>query len=325
MAYPDISRHLNIERQPRANERLQTISPYRGVIILGPSGSGQSTAGKTVGIERLNVSPDHFYDAGEDLRLQTGNNRATTEYMRRGRKVDLGVDGKTASVLRSATTESPAVVVAKLGGYLARMEELQHLGRKEYFIVLLTCAPNEAARRIYRRKLGQIHENYDNASVALDEGRITIEEFTAIIEDLNVERLDMEDNKAGKIQEMIKDKLDKEARDREHWGRIYRYLKGVNVYDPDSRIWIPKNRRQGRAKGYAMELMPQKLWDAHFDTTYLTPYQTANRLVDTLIKNGVVRRIDLAPKPKSSDSNDDFPTTADIVVLDKVFGESQSN
>jgi adenylate kinase family enzyme len=296
------------------------------VIILGTSGSGQSTAGKTVGIERLDVSPDHFYDAGEDLRLQTGNNRATTEYMRRGRKVDLGVDGKTVSVLRSATTENPAVVVAKLGGYLARMEELQRLGRKEYFIVLLTCAPNEAAQRIYRRKLGQIHENYENAHVALDEDRITIEEFTAIIEGLDAERLDMENNKAGKIQEIIKDKLDKETRDKEHWGKIYRYLKDVNVYDPDSRIWVPKNRRQGRAKGRAMELIPQKLWDAHFDTTHLTPYQTANRLVDILIKNGVVRGIDSVPKPKSPDSNDDFPTAADIVVFDKVFGDQpQSN
>ncbi len=274
MASPELN-NQGPELAPKQEASLRLINGTRAVIIFGRNGVGQSNLGENVASCLGGVT---LYDGGRKIRAATGNTPGTTEFMPREVSLDYNIDETQKRLIKQASPDTPVVIVAKLGGYNALKLMLENPSIK-VVRVLATCGRDEAVRRITRRKISEITQDYEKLNTQLGLGEIDSDEYTEKLNELFIRQ-------AEAVRERIlHETQEREREDFKQWAKAYPELAGVDVFDPGAHVLI---------KGHK-----QSLYDIRVSTTKRGKRQSADFLADKLVEAGFAERVK-AQKPAES-------------------------
>ncbi|MCL5019056.1 MAG: hypothetical protein M1426_01060 [Patescibacteria group bacterium] len=274
MANPELN-HQGPELAPKQEATLRLINGTRAVIIFGRNGVGQSNLGKNVASCLGGVA---LYDGGRKIRTATGNTPGTTEFMPRDVSLDHDIDETQKRLIRQASPDIPIVIVAKLGGYNALKLMLENPSIK-VVRVLATCGRDEAIRRVTRRKISEITQDYEKLNTQLGLGEINSDEYTEKLNELFIRQAE------ATRERILHETQERERKDFKQWAQAYPELAGIDVFDPDAHVLIMGHK--------------QSLYDIRISTTKRRPRQSADFLADKLVEAGFAERVK-AQKPAES-------------------------
>ena len=266
---------LNLQRSelaPKQEATLRLINGIRAIIIFGRVGVGQSNLGENVA---SCLGGADLQDVGQKIRTATGNTSGTTKFMPREVSIDHDFDEDQKRWIREASSDTPVVIVAKLGGYNALNLMLEDPLIKTVR-VLVTCGRDEAMRRVRSRKLDEIDRDYKKLDTQLGLGEIDSDRYTEELNELFIRQAE------ATPERILHETQERERRDFEQWANAYPELAGIDVYNPGVHVLISGEE--------------QSLYDLTVSTAKRSKRESADYLADKLVENGFAERVE-AEKP----------------------------
>ena len=266
---------LNLQRSelaPKQEATLRLINGIRAIIIFGRVGVGQSNLGENVA---SCLGGADLQDVGQKIRTATGNTSGTTKFMPREVSIDHDFDEDQKRWIREASSDTPVVIVAKLGGYNALNLMLEDPLIKTVR-VLVTCGRDEAMRRVRSRKLDEIDRDYKKLDTQLGLGEIDSDRYTEELNELFIRQAE------ATPERILHETQERERKDFEQWANAYPELAGIDVYNPGVHVLISGEE--------------QSLYDLTVSTAKRSKRESADYLADKLVENGFAERVE-AEKP----------------------------